>query len=139
MHRAAGTFGLLQTDVTLELVQTGSLAGSTLRFGDALIAQLALAFYKLLMRSFWRPSAWLAGGKLSAQRFDFAFPSPSCAGRYGKIFPASLQFEQQRSGFWIGADLLQPPARRDKAAVQAFLADGRANVVVPPRSDLYAR
>ena len=51
---------------------------------------------------------------------------------YGKIFPAPLHFEQRQSAFWIDSGLLQQPVRRDKAAVRAFLADARSNVIVPP-------
>jgi AraC-like DNA-binding protein len=134
MRRAARTFGLLQTELALELVQAGPLAGITLRFNDASAARLVF-LHELLLRIFWRLFAWLAGGKLPAVRFDFAFPSPPYAGSYGKIFTAPLQFEQQQSGFWFKAEQLKQPVRRDKDAVRAFLADARSNVIVPPRSD----
>jgi AraC-like DNA-binding protein len=134
MRRTARTFGLLQTEVALELVQAGSLAEFTLRFADTSTARL-IFLHELLLRIFWRLFAWLAGGKLPAVRFDFAFPSPSYASSYGKIFTAPLQFEQQQSGFWFDADRLSQPVRRDKAAVRAYLADARSNVIVPPRND----
>ena len=132
MRRAARTFGLLQADVEMELVRAGALAGFTLRFTDARIAQL-VPLHELLLRAFWRLFAWLVGGKLPIVRFDFAFPSPPYTGSYGKIFTAPLTFDQQQSGFWFDADQLPRPVRRDKAAVKAFLADARANVIVPPR------
>ncbi|MGR4868270.1 AraC family transcriptional regulator ligand-binding domain-containing protein [Variovorax sp. LARHSF232] len=135
MRRAARTFGLLQTDVELQLVQAGSLAGLTLRFANPSIAQ-RVPLHELLLRVFWRLFAWLAGGKLPVARFDFAFPSPSYASSYGRIFTTALHFEQQQSGFWFDADRLARPVRRDKAAVKAFLADARSNVIVPPRADL---
>ena len=134
MRRTARTFGLLQTEVALELVQAGSLAGLTLRFADASATHLAF-LHEYLLRVFWRLFAWLAGGKLPAVRFDFAFPSPSYAGSYGKIFTAPLRFEQQQSGFWFEVEHLARPVRRDKDAVRAFLADARSNVIVPPRGD----
>ncbi len=134
MRRTARTFGLLQTEVALELVQAGSLAGFTLRFADTSTARLVF-LHELLLRVFWRLFAWLAGGKLPAERFDFAFPSPPYASSYGKIFTAPHQFEQQQSGFWIDAGHLAQPVRRDKDAVRAFLADARSNVIVPPRGD----
>lgn len=87
------------------------------------------------MRIFWRLCAWLVGGRLPVERFDFAFPSPTYASSYGKIFPAPLRFDQQQTGFWFSAELLQQPLRRDKAAVRDFLADARANVIVPRRKD----
>lgn len=132
VRRAARTFGLLQDEVELDLMRAGSLAGLTLRFNDPVPAAPPF-LHELLLRSFWRLLAWLAGGKLAVARFDFAFSSPAYAGSYGKIFPAPLQFDQPRSGFWIAAELLDRPVRRDKAAVRTFLADARANVVVPPR------
>lgn len=135
MRRTARTFGLLQNEVALELVRVGSLAGLSLRFNDPSSAQL-LFLHELLLRIFWRLFAWLVGGRLPAQGFDFAFGSPPYAGSYGKIFPAPLQFQQQQSAFWIVSDLLQQPVRRDKAAVRAFLADARSNVIVPRRDDL---
>ena len=132
MRRTARTFGLLQTDFELELVRAGDLAGFTLRFTDAALAQL-VPLHELLLRVLWRLFAWLAGGKLPVVRFDFAFPSPSYASSYGKIFTAPLRFEQQRSGFWFDADTLTLPVRRDKSAVKDYLADARANVILPPR------
>lgn len=134
MRRTARTFGLLQTEVALDLVQAGSLAGFTLRFADTSTAQLVF-LHELLLRIFWRLFAWLAGGKLPAARFDFAFPSPTYASSYSRIFTAPLQFDQQQSGLWIEAHHLTRPVRRDKDAVRAFLADARSNVIVPPRSD----
>ena len=133
MRRTVRTFGLLQTEVALEFVQAGSLAGLTLRFADASTARLAF-LHEYLLRVFWRLFAWLAGGKLPAARFDFAFPSPSYAGSYGKIFTAPLQFGQHQSGLWFGAEHLTRTVQRDKDAVRAFLADARSNVIVPQRS-----
>ena len=134
MRRAARTFGLLQDEVALEPVRAGTLAGLALRFDNPAVARLAFV-HELLMRSFWRLLAWLAGGKLPAARFDFAFESPPYAGSYGKIFPAPLQFRQPQSAFWFDATLLKQPVRRDAAALRAFLADARASVVIPPRPD----
>ena len=135
MRRAGRAFGLLQTEVELQLVQAGPLAGLRLHFNDPAAAQLVF-LHELLLRSFWRLLAWLAGGRLPAERFDFAFANPPYAGSYGKIFPAPLRFEQQQSAFWIDARHLQQPVRQDKAALRSFLADARANVIVPRRTDL---
>jgi AraC-like DNA-binding protein len=135
MRRTGRTFGLLQADVALEPVQAGPLAGLSLRFNDPAAAQLPF-LHELLLRTFWRLEAWLVGGRLPAERFDFAFAHPPYAGSYGKIFPAPLQFEQPHSAFWIAASQLQQPVRRDKAAVRAFLADARSNIIVPRREDL---
>lgn len=135
IRRTGRTFGLLQTEVALDLVEAGPLTGLSLRFTDPAAAQLVF-LHELLLRIFWRLLAWLAGGRLPAERFDFAFANPPYAGSYGKVFPAPLQFEQPHSALWIDGRCLQQPVRRDKAAVQAFLADARANVIVPRRLDL---
>lgn len=87
------------------------------------------------MSSCWQFFAWLNGGSLPVTRFDFAFASPAYAGSYGRIFPAALHFEQRQSAFWISAEVLKQPVRRDKAALRAFLAHARANVIVPRRDD----
>lgn len=135
MRRAGRTFGLLQTEVELQLVDAGPLAGLRLHFNDPAAAQLVF-LHELLLRIFWRLLAWLAGGRLPAERFDFAFANPPYAGSYGRIFPAPLHFAQPQSAFWIDARQLQQPVRQDRAAVRAFLADARANVIVPRRTDL---
>ena len=136
LRRIARTFRLLQDDVILEPVREGALAGLALRFSDPAVARPVFHYlHELLLRVLWRLLAWLAGGRLPAARFDFAFESPPYAGSYGKIFPAPLQFEQQQSAFWFDATLLQHPVRRDETALRAFLADAQANVVVPRRGD----
>lgn len=135
IRRAGRTFGLLQSDASLQQVQAGPLVSLGLRFDDPAAARLVF-LHELLLRSFWRLLAWLAGGRLPAERFDFAFAAPAYAGSYGKIFPAPLRFEQPQSAFWIDARHLQQPVRQDKAAVRAFLADARANVIVPRRMGL---
>ena len=134
MRRIAHTFRLLQDDVVMEPLREGALAGLGLRFTDPLAARRAF-LHEMLLRVFWRLLAWLAGGHLHATRFDFAFESPPYAGSYGKVFPASLNFGQQRSAFWFDQERLKEPVRRDETALRAFLSDAQANVVVPRRGD----
>lgn len=134
MRRSARTFGLLQTEANFEFVTSGPLAGLRLKFESDAAAQ-PIFLHELLLRAFWRLHAWLAGGRLPAERFDFAFAQPAHAAGYERIFPAALRFEQPNSAFWIASSHLDQPLRRDKPAVQAFLADARANVIVPRRSD----
>lgn len=134
MRRTARTFGLLQDEVVLEPVRDGALAGWALRFTDPRVVR-PIFLQELLLRVFWRLLAWLAGGKLPAARFDFAFDRPPYAGSYDKIFPAPLQFGREQSALWFDAALLQNPVRRDEAAMRAFLADAQLYVVVPRRGD----
>ena len=122
LRRAARTFGLLQTEIELQLVQAGPLAGLALHFHDPGGARHVF-LHELLLRSFWRLLAWLAGGRLPVEHFDFAFTAPAHAGSYGKIFPAPLCFGQLQSAFWFDARLLSQPVRQDRSSVRAFLAD----------------
>ncbi|WP_218511201.1 AraC family transcriptional regulator [Variovorax sp. dw_308] len=134
IRRVAHTFRLLQDDLVVELVRDGELAGLSLRFDNPAVAQ-ATFVHELLLRIFWRVLAWLVGGQLPAARFGFAFQSPPYAGSYGKVFPAPLQFGCQHSAFWFEERYLRSPVRRDEAALRAFLADARTQVIVPRRGD----
>lgn len=134
LRRVARTFGLLQDDVVLESVRERGLAGVALRFTNASTTH-PVFLHELLLRVFWRLLAWLAGGHLTAVRFDFAFECPPHASSYGKVFPAPLQFEQRQSAFWFDAALLQQPVRRDETALRAFLADAQTYVILPRRND----
>jgi len=135
IRRAAQAFGLLQTEVSLALVPAGGLVGLSLQFHHPAAERLAF-LHELLLRIFWRLLAWLAGGRLPAAHFDFAFATPAYAGSYAQVFPAPLRFAQARSAVWFDARHLQQAVRQDKAAVRAFLADARAIVIVPRRTDL---
>jgi AraC-like DNA-binding protein len=133
-RRVAHVFRLLQDDLLLELVRDGALAGVALRVVDPSQARPAF-LHELMLRVVWRLLAWLAGGQLPAVRFDFAFQSPAYASSYGKVFPAPLQFGCAQSAFWFDAAQLKQPVRRDERAMRAFLADARAQVIVPRRGD----
>lgn len=132
MRRAAHAFGLLQDDVILQPVREATLAGWALRFRDPTRAQPAF-FHELLLRVFWRLLAWLAGGRLPAARFDFAFDVPAYAGSYGPVFPAPLKFGCAQSALWFDGALLQLPVRRDENAFREYLGDAQAHVIVPRR------
>jgi AraC-like DNA-binding protein len=134
VRRVMHTFRLLQDDVVLEPVRDGPSAGLALRFTDPSVVYPTF-LHELLLRIFWRLLAWLAGGRLPASRFDFAFECPPYAGSYGKVFPAPLHFGCRQSAFWFDAARLQNPVRRDEAALRAFLADAQTQVIVPRRRD----
>jgi AraC-like DNA-binding protein len=136
MRRVARTFGLLQSDVELELVRDGALAGLALRFADPSIARPAF-LHEMLLRVFWRLLAWLAGGQLAPALFDFAFVRPAYSGSYGKIFPAPLQFERQQSGFWFDARRLHDAVLRDEVSLRTFIEDAPANVIVPRAAGVF--
>lgn len=134
MRRTAHTFRLLQDDVTLALLRDGPLAGVAIRFNQE-PADHPVFMHELLLRVFWRLFAWLAGGQLTAARFDFAYKSPGHVTSYARIFPAPLNFGQRYSAFWFDATRLPDPVRRDEPALRAFLADAQANVIVPKRGE----
>ncbi|MFJ4291842.1 AraC family transcriptional regulator [Cupriavidus sp. NPDC089707] len=127
-------FWLLQDDVVLEPLREGDHAGVGLRFTNASIAQ-PVFLHEMLLRVFWRLLAWLAGGRLPAVRFDFAFDKPPHVDSYAKIFPSQLEFGQRLTAFWFDAAWLRNPMRRDEAALRAFLAEAQAQIIVPRSGD----
>lgn len=132
IRRIAHTFRLVQDDAVLEAVQEANLAGVALRFLDPNVPRPVFA-HELLLRVYWRLLAWLAGGRLPAARFDFAFDRPLHADFYDKIFPAPLRFGQPFSAVWFDSRRLKDPVRRDAAALRTFLAESHAHVILPPR------
>lgn len=134
IRRIAHTFRLLQDDVVMQPVRDGALAGLALRFTDP-SREWPVFLHELLLRVSWRLLTWLAGRRLPAARFDFAFESPPHAASYAKVFPGPLQFGRHPSAVWFDAARLQDPVRRDEAALRAFLPDAQAYVIVPRRSD----
>lgn len=132
IRRIAHTFRLVQDDATLEAVQDGNLAGVALRFLDP-DAPRPIFADELLLRVYWRLLAWLAGGRLPAARFDFAFARPPHADFYDKVFPAPLRFDQPLSAVWFDGRRLKDPVRRDEAALRSFLATAHSYVILPPR------
>lgn len=131
IRRIAHTFRLVQDDAVLELLREGNQAGVALRFRDP--APRPRFADEMLLRVFWRLLAWLAGGRLPATRFDFAFACPPHVGSYATIFPGTLNFGRPQSAFWFDEARLKGTVRRDEAALRAFLAEGQANVILPPR------
>jgi AraC-like DNA-binding protein len=131
LQRACTGFAVLQDDVHLQLVRRGTLAGITIRTGDGLCPPRFL--HEFLLRVTWRLSAWLAGGSLKAQRFEFAFDRPPHADGYGLVFPASLSFGHAETSFWFDAKRLSHAFGRDADAVQAFVASWPASVIAPKR------
>ena len=134
MRRLARTFRLLQDDLLLQRVQDGPFTGIALRFVEPARADQDF-LHELLLRVFWRLSAWLSGGPLPAARFDFAFARPAYEGSYGKVFPAPLRFGCAQSAFWFDAARLHDAVRRDETALRHFLAEAQANLIVPRRVD----
>lgn len=134
LRRIAHTFHLLQDDVILELTKKEHLTGLVFRFPATSIARPSF-LDEMLLRVSWRLLAWLAGGQLNVERFDFAFPCPLHFDSYNKVFPAPSRFEQPHSGFWFDIAKLNFPVRRDAAALRIFLLDAQTNIIVPRRAE----
>lgn len=132
--RVAHVFALLHDDVSLKLFRDGAgdLAGLGLVFHDGALAQ-RVAVHEFLLRAYWCLFAWLVGGSLPAERFDFAFARPHYADAFGRIFPAPWRFEATHSVVWFDSGRLQMPVCRDEAALQVFLKDGPIRIVLPRR------
>lgn len=134
IRRIAHTFRLVQDDLVIEPVREGDLAGLALRFVAPSVARPEF-LDEMLLRVLWRLLAWLAGGRLPAARFDFAFDCPPHVSCYGKVFPASLEFGRPQSALWFDAARLKRPVRRDEAALRTFLAESHAHVIAPRRGE----
>lgn len=134
IRRMARTFHIVQDDMRMVLLSEGGHSGLSLQAVDPSRTH-GVFLHELLLRVFWRVLAWLAGGSLRAEGFDFAFAAPPHADSYGKVFPATLRFGRPHSAFWFDAARLQDPVRRDEAALRAFIADAQSQVIVPKRGD----
>ena len=90
--------------------------------------------YEFSLRVLWRLTAWLMGGTLKVQHFDFAFGRPDYANDYGDTFPAPLHFGLPFSAFWFDARKLARVCSRDEQALQTFVASWPAAAIMPPRT-----
>lgn len=132
LRHVAHVFRLLQDDLELVPVKEGPLGGVALHFHNPAVAANPY-LHEMLLRVYWRLLVWLAGGRLPAARFDFAYPQPGYAQGYGPIFPAIRRFDAERSAMWFQAEHLALPVCRDAAALRRFLAQAPVNVIVPER------
>lgn len=134
MRRFARSFGLVQDDFTVDLLNEGQVTGVALRATDA-AARHPVFVQEMLLRVFWRLLAWLAGGRLPVRRFDFAFPRPPHSASYAQLFPGHVVFDQPYSAFWFDSRRLQAPVRRDEAALRSFLAEAQTQIIIPRRGE----
>ncbi|WP_231973260.1 AraC family transcriptional regulator [Variovorax sp. HW608] len=134
IRRVARTFSLLRDDATLELRIEGDCAGMLLGFDEASVVHHVF-LHELMLRVFWRLVAWLAGGRLPARHFDFAFAAPPHVDSYSQAFPARLEFGRAHTAIWFDSRWLQVAVRRDEDALRAFLAEAQANIIMPRRND----
>lgn len=133
LRRVCHVMDLLQDDLRFELVREGPVVGLAVRLDGTVWRPRFLHEY--MVRVTWRLAAWLAGGSLPAQRFDFAFEQPAYAEQYGATFPAPLRFGQPFSAFWFDARRLARPVTRDKASLRAFVASWPGAMIMPRRDN----
>lgn len=132
--RIGRTYALLRDDASLELLREGDSAYMVLHFDESAVVHHVF-LHEMMLRTFWRLVAWLAGGRLPARRFDFAFDAPPHVESYGKVFPAQLRFGQAHTAIWFDSRWLRTPVNRDEAALRVFLAEAQANIIMPRRND----
>ncbi|WP_322060197.1 AraC family transcriptional regulator [Paraburkholderia sp. J63] len=133
MQRLCKGFELLQQDVRMHLVRQDGLTGLCIVIPPGL--QPGTPFLpESLLRSFFRLLDWLQGGQLMVVGFDFAYPKPSHAGEYGKLFPGKVRFDQRAFAMWVNSADLRAPMYRDDAALRQFLAEFYRHIVIPRRS-----
>ena len=132
LQRMCQVHALLQDDVDVLLVRDGALAGIVIRPVDD--RPLPNFLYEFSLRVLWRLTAWLMGGTLKVQHFDFAFAEPDYADDYGDTFPAPLRFGLPASAFWFDARKLSRACSRDEQALQSFVASWPAAAIMPPRA-----
>lgn len=128
MRRIARAFNLLQDDLVIQPCRQHGKSGVSIRFHEPQ-RQWPNFLHELLLRVFWRLMAWLAGDRLRAAGFDFAYPLPAYAADYAQLFPAPLRFDCARSAFWIESKRLEAPVRQLESSVPEFLTESQAYVV----------
>ena len=136
MRRAARTFRLLQDDVRARSrCAAGRWPASRCASTDPSAVAPGLPARAAAARrsgACWR--GWRAAScrRRASTSPSTARPMRAATARSSRRRCSSTS---SRSAFWFDAALLQQPVRRDEAALRAFLADARANVIVPRRGD----
>lgn len=123
---------LLNDDLEFVCKQEDGLVGLELHFHNAETAQNSFV-HEQFLRIYWRAFAWLVGGNLPAERFDFAFPRPLYCEGYSRIFPAPWRFDAPHSAMWFLAERMHYPVCRDKDALSVFVANSPVNLILPRR------
>lgn len=133
LQRLCRGFELLQSDVRMHVTRDGGLTGLCV----VILPELGpgnVFLPESLLRSFFRLFDWLHGGRLTVVGFDFAYPKPSHASEYGKLFPGRIRFDQRVSSMWMNSGDLLVPMYRDDAALRRFLAKFYRHIVIPQRN-----
>jgi AraC-like DNA-binding protein len=80
-------------------------------------------------------ACWLIGRRIPLRRLDFACPAPEHRADHRQFFGAPARFDRPRSRLAFDASYLGLPPIRTEKALQAFLRDAPANILVRYRHD----
>jgi len=133
MHRMGKALYLLQDDFEFVYPIEGDIAGLRIVFKSSAGDRVFL--HEMTIRAFWRLIVWLHGERLRTVRFDFAFPTPTHASEYKRVFPGPLRFDQPHTTFWFEAKSLDAPMLRDEKAMREFLALAPGFIIIPKVSE----
>lgn len=132
LERMCQVHTLLQDDVEVSLLLRDEAAAIYVR--SLRHQPLPNFLYEYTLRVLWRIAAWLMGGGLKVQQFDFVFAPPAYVKDYGEAFPAPMRFGQPVSALWFDASLLKHVCRRDEGALRSFVASWPAAAIIPTRA-----
>ena len=134
LKRTCQAIAFLQDDMCFNVLHENGLTGIHITVPESYGAD-RLFVYGWMMRMLSRYVVWLHGGRIKAFGFDFAYPAPSFADEYEKLFSGRVRFGQERAVMWYGTENLAAPMRRDAVAMHEFLLQTPRIVIIPRRHD----
>lgn len=134
VRRLGQGYGLLLDDARFDCLEQEGLLGLRLHL-PAQPTREREYVHEFLLRVFLHSLVWLQGGRLRAERIEFAIAPPAHVTDYRTVFPGDVRFERECSALWFSQRALAEPIRRDGAALREFLALAPGHVVVPRRTD----
>lgn len=134
IRRLCHALTLVQDDVRFETIRDAQLTGIRIVVPSAYTPGRVFA-HESLLRVLSRLAAWLHGGRIRPNGFDFAYACPPHADEYDKVFPGRVRFDQAQSAVWFPTAKLLAPMRRDDAALRSFLLQSPRNLVIPQRNE----
>ena len=126
--------GLLNDDVTLELVRHGELAELRLQERRDLGPVREFCTVSLL-RNAHGVASWLIDARLPLLEASFPFAAPPHADAYPLMFPGTVTFDAPWASLRFEARLLDLPLARDETALQQMLQRALPIQVLPYRRE----
>ncbi|BBL23022.1 MULTISPECIES: AraC family transcriptional regulator [Comamonas] len=134
MARWCRHHGLLNDDVTLELVRHGELAELRLQERRDLGPVREFCTVSLL-RNAHGVASWLIDARLPLLEASFPFAAPPHADAYPLMFPGTVTFDAPWASLRFEARLLDLPLARDETALQQMLQRALPIQVLPYRRE----